>query len=255
MYIQEISIEIKKKVDKELIVDEFEALMAYYRSNGQIQGKIQSQYFSDNKITCLPFTIEIDALSNKYNNYYVNIQSEKVESLCNSKLCFKNVGKYYESYNGGCKCKKRDFFILMTNYISINSPIICGNCNKSVPLYKIPVIYDYGYMPILSWETNYISCDCLQMNCEVGERWGLNQMQDINSQLTKQGIVICDKIKEVTSIPTYYYLHNYKKYKRDQFKRTCPSCNNKWDLKKQLHNFYDFKCDKCRLISTISTNS
>ncbi len=66
-------------------------------------------------------------------------------------------------------------------------------------------------MPILSWETNYISCDSLQMNCEVGERWALNQMQEITSQLSKQGLEICRKIEELTSIPTYYYLHNYKK--------------------------------------------
>lgn len=255
MYIQEISIDIKTKADKEEIVDEFETLMASYRSSGQVQGRIQSQYISDNKITCLPFTIERNSLAKKYNNYYVINQSEKVEKLCDSKLQFRTVGKSYESYKGSCKCKKSDFYILITNYISIDSPLTCGNCNKSIPLYKIPIYYDYGYMPILSWETNYISCDRLQMNCEVGERWALNQMQEVKSQLTKQGITICDTLKELTSIPVYYYLHNYKKYRGDQLTRTCPNCNHKWDLEKQLHNLYDFKCDKCRLVSTISPNS
>jgi predicted nucleic acid-binding Zn ribbon protein len=93
------------------------------------------------------------------------------------------------------------------------------------------------------------------MNCEVGERWALNQMQEINSQLSKQGLEICKKIEKLTLIPTYYYLYNYKKFKGDQLTRPCPSCGKEWDLNTQLHNHYDFKCDKCRIISTISPNS
>ncbi|OCK51290.1 DNA-binding protein [Chryseobacterium sp. CBo1] len=255
MYIQEISIDIKTKTDKDKLVDEFGLLMSFYRGNGQTQGRIESQYIENDKIVCLPFTLEKNSLDKKLNNFYVNRQSEKIEKLCNSKLTFKTVGKSYDSYKTPCKCKKSDFYILITNYVTIESPLTCGTCNKSVPLYLLPAYYDFGYMPILSWETNYISCDSLQMNCEVGERWALNQMQEITSQLSKQGVGICRKIEELTSIPTYYYLHNYKKSKGDQLTRPCPSCSKKWDLKTQLHNLYDFKCDKCKIVSTISPNS
>lgn len=252
MYIQEISIDIKTKVNKDELIDEFSLLMSHYRSSGQTQGKIESQFIESGKIICLPFTLEKNALDKKLNNFYVNRQSKKLEELCNSKLEYKTVGKSYESYKSPCKCKKSDFYILITNYVTTESPITCGTCNKSVPLYRLPVYYDYGYLPILSWETNYISCDSLQMNCEVGERWALNQMQEITSQLSKQGLKICRKIEKLTSIPTYYYLHNYKKFKGDQLKWQCPSCNKKWNLKDQLHNLYDFKCDKCKIVSTIS---
>jgi predicted nucleic acid-binding Zn ribbon protein len=255
MYIQEISIDIKSKVDKDKLLDEFNLLTEFYRGSGQTQGKIASQYFNDEKIVYLPFTLEKDSLDKKYNNHYVNIQTKKVEELCNSKITFKTVGKTYAGYRGACKCKKSDFYILTTNYVTIESPLTCGTCNKSVPLYRMPTYYDYGYMPILSWETNYISCDSLQMNCEVGERWALNQMQEIDSQLSKQGLEICRKIEDLTSIPTFYYLHNYKKFKGDQLLRRCPICKGKWGLETQLHNHYDFKCDKCRIISTISPNA
>lgn len=160
-----------------------------------------------------------------------------------------------ENYNGCCTCEKSDFFILMTNYVSIDSPITCGSCNQSVPLYRLPQYYDFGYMPILSWETNYQSCDRLQMNCEVGERWSLNQMQEINSQLSKQGIEICKKIQELTKIKTFYFLYNYKKYKADQSDRPCPGCGKKWNLKTPNDYFYDFKCNNCNIISTFSPNS
>jgi predicted nucleic acid-binding Zn ribbon protein len=255
MYIQEISIDIKTKVNKDELIGEFGLLMSHYRSSGQTQGRIESAYIEGDKITCLPFTLEKTSLDKKFNNFYVNRQTKTVEEFCNSKLAFKTVGKSYDSYKTPCKCKTSDFYILITNYVTIESPLTCGTCNKSIPLYRLPVYYDYGFMPILSWETNYISCDSLQMNCEVGERWALNQMQEINSQLSRQGIEICRKIEELTSIPTFYYLHNYKKFKGDQLRRPCPSCNKRWDLKTKLHKHYDFKCVQCKIVSTVSRNS
>ena len=255
MYIQEISLHINAKLDKDAIVDDFGILMGHYRGSGQTQGSIETQYISENKMVCLPFTHEQNSLDKKYNNYYVDKQIKKLEEVCNSSIQFKTVGKDYDSYKTPCKCKASDFYILITNYATICSPIACGKCNNYVPLYRLPKYYDNGYKPILSWETNYQSCDSLQMNCEVGERWALNQMQEVKSQLSKQGIEICNKITELTNISTYYYLHNYRKHKGDQLKRRCQNCNSKWELKKQLHNFYDFKCDKCKLVSTISPNS
>ena len=255
MYIQEISIDIKSKVNKNELIDEFQMLMSFYRGSGQTQGRIESQYITDNKIVCLPYTLEKNSLGRKYNNFYVKKQTKKLEELCKSSLLFKTVGKSYSSYKTPCTCKKSSFFILITNYTSIDSPLTCGTCNRSVPLYRLPVYYDYGYMPILSWETNYISCDRLQMNCAVGERWALNQMQEIKSPLSKQGLKICKKIEELTSIPVYYYLHNYRKLKGDQLLIPCPGCNKKWSLKEPLHNFYDFRCDRCKIVSTISPNT
>ena len=255
MYIQEISIDIKNKADRDEIVDGFGLLMEFYRGSGQKQGKIETQYLVDNKIIGLPFTLEKDSLNKKNNNFYVDRQIEKLENICSAKLQTKKVGKSYESYQSPCNCNKSDFYILITNFITIESPISCGTCNKSVPLYRLPKYYDHGYLPILSWETNYISCDSLQMNCEVGERWALNQMQDLTSALSKQGLKICRTLETLTSTPTYYYLHNYTKYKGGDLTRLCPSCKNNWALKNRLHNLYDFKCDRCKLVSTISPNA
>ena len=209
MYIQEISIDINSTVDKDGIVDEFGMLINYYRGSGQTQGSnMGTQYINKNKIVCLSLTLEQKSLDIKYNNFYVDRQIKKLEEICASKIQFRTVGKDYDSYKSVCRCKTSSFYILITNYLTIYSPITCGTCNNYVPLYRLPKYYDYGYIPILSWETNYKSCDSLQMNCEVGERWATNQMQEIDSQLTKQGIAICDKIKDLTNIPTYYYLYN-----------------------------------------------
>ena len=78
MFIQEISIEINSKADKEQLVDEFNLLLSFYRNNGQTLGKIEPEYIRDNKIFEVPFTLEIDSLDSKYNNSYVNRQIDKL---------------------------------------------------------------------------------------------------------------------------------------------------------------------------------
>ena len=93
------------------------------------------------------------------------------------------------------------------------------------------------------------------MNCEVGERWALNQMQEVKSQLSRQGLKICQRIEELTDVPTYYYLHNYRKEKSNPLSRPCPVCGDKWNLKEPLNNFYEFKCDRCRILSVVSPNA
>lgn len=255
MYVQEIAIDILSKIDKDELVDELSLLLSYYRHNGQTQGKIESQFIHENRVVFLPFTHESGSLSSEYSNLYVRNQSKKIEDLTGSKLQIKTLGKTHESYNGACKCSKPKFYILITDYITISSPLNCGTCNEPVPLYKLPKYYDHGYLPILQWETNYQSCDNLQMNCSVGERWALRQMQDVNSQLSRQGLEICNGIEELTRIPAYYYLFNYRKVKGDELSKTCPSCGKQWHLEKKLHDFYDFKCDNCKLVSTVSLNS
>jgi len=255
MYIQEVSIKINSEFNKDELVDEFNLLLKFYRDNGQTQGKIEPEYISEGKMFEVPFTMEVDSLNKKHNNNYVNRQIEKIETLCNSKIAFKTLGKNYDNNTGPCECKNPRFYILFTNFLTILSPIICGSCDRAIPLYRLPMYEDDGYLPILSWESNYKACDTLQMNCEVGERWATNQMSAHNSQLSIQGREICKRIEVLTGKPTFYYLYNYRKLSvaKDR-QRKCPSCGQDWLLKKRLHNFYDFKCDTCKLISTLTPN-
>lgn len=256
MYTQEISIEINDSTDYDWLLETFDLLMDSYRTSGQTQGKVESQFVTNNTIICYPYTLEEDALNTKYNNYYVNKWSKDVEEIAKSKLQFRTVGKSHKDYNGQCKCVQSEFYILQTNYVSYASPIVCGTCDLSVPLYKLPMYSDHGYGSILSWESNYQSCDTLNMNCEVGEMWAMKQMWDVNSQLSKQGIEVCKKITELSQIPTYYYLFNYRRIRHSQdSKRKCPCCNGDWLLQEKNCHLYDFKCDTCKLISSLSSNS
>lgn len=254
MYIQKIAIQTKETLADDL-VDEFNLLLSYYRGNGQIIGTLPIQYLDKDTIIASAYSVEKDALNQENNNFYVNRQIDKLEKLLKSRLKIANQGKTFESYDGGCDCESSPFYFLQTNYIEVDSPLKCGACEGSVALYKIPIYYDYGYMPILSWQSNYVSCDTLQMNCEVGEEWATKQMQDIKSELNQQGLTIIQKIEKLTSVPTYYYLYNYNRTKNSKTPNQCPNCQKNWKLEEQLLEEFDYQCDDCRIISTFSFES
>ncbi len=152
-----------------------------------------------------------------------------------------------------CQCQKRKSLILFTTFISLESPLRCGDCFRTIPLYNIPKTYDDEYYNILCWESDYQSCDQLQMNCSVGEHFATNQMSKIDSQLSKQGIKVCSEIAKLTKTPTFYYLYRSSgKSINSERKRTCPSCDSTWLLKEQIHSRFDFKCNKCKLLSNIA---
>ena len=81
MYIQQISIDINSTHNINEIIDEFGLLLSFYRGNGQTQGYKESQFYKNNKIVCLPYSLEKDSLLTCFNNFYVNQQIKKIEEL------------------------------------------------------------------------------------------------------------------------------------------------------------------------------
>lgn len=255
MYTFEISIKVSNNKHFAEALDQFILLSGSYRGSGQTVGRDTKRYYADGVIAEVVYCHELTSLNIEYNNYYVNLRKGLLEELCGNELQFKQLGSIAEDLPV-CNCTKSDFYLLTTNYVSQCSPIKCGSCFEVIPLYKLPAYYDYGYQPVLSWETNYQSCDSLQMNCEVGEEWALEQMQDPGSELSQLGRGICSKIEEQASTPTYYYLHNYRELTvEEQIDSLCPSCNGEWLLMQPLADgMFNYRCDSCRLLSSFSPN-
>uniref|UniRef100_A0A486XK01 Zn-ribbon-containing, possibly nucleic-acid-binding protein n=1 Tax=Rheinheimera sp. BAL341 TaxID=1708203 RepID=A0A486XK01_9GAMM len=56
-----------------------------------------------------------------------------------------------------------------------------------------------------------------------------------------------------TCSPVYYALYSgSSKDCRNENNKLCPGCGAKWRLSAPLHELFDFKCDKCRLLSNIA---
>jgi predicted nucleic acid-binding Zn ribbon protein len=154
-----------------------------------------------------------------------------------------------------CRCVKPKGFFLFTTFLHIEPPLRCMNCNGVFPLYRLPPPASGEHSGLLAWKSSYKACDTLQMNCRVGERLGTRQMSDPESELSRLGLEVCREIEHLTGRPTYYYLHrgNGRSHSAET-RRTCLVCGGRWLLKTSLHGKFDFKCDRCRLLSNIAWN-
>lgn len=155
-------------------------------------------------------------------------------------------------YERKCKCKKKRPLILDTDYITLESPITCGLCQRPVPIYRLKLSED-NLLGIKQWNQTYSNCESLFVGSGVGEYWGHKQMASFSSELSKEGYKLCRDIEKKTHNPTYYFLSKYYgQSKMAEEKRKCPKCRKKWFRRQPWHKYYHFKCDRCRLLSNIA---
>jgi predicted nucleic acid-binding Zn ribbon protein len=231
-------------------------LLSSWRSRGQVLGKEFPIALINNTYQLLLMVPDAVALEPQHNNQYANSALAKL-SVAGFQPPQIKIHEAPDS-SPACNCDRRSYLILYTYFVSLESCLRCGDCFHPVPLYHIPwqestpqksALHDR----LMSWQTNYQACDHLQMNCVVGERFGLGEMARPKSKLSQQGRAICQDIALVMDTPTYYYLHRYRGRSQAQEKqRLCPSCDGKWLLAEQQHRLFDFQCDQCHLLSNIA---
>ena len=249
----QISIKFSEDIDQNELWHTFYELLGYLRHNGQLLGRNMVPYMQENQISATFQTFTAEALNEHFFNKYVSDSVHKLEKFCHNRLIINHVGFGEDEQSSECKCIKYSYFLLM--YHREYSPIVCGTCNKSVPLHRMPKLHDFGYWTLTNWQNVYFGAMLIDLNCGTGERWAMKQQTDFDSGLSKQGLELCQKISETTGIKTYYFLANFAK--RTQAKdivRPCPSCGDAWHLDNEIHGYVRFKCDKCLLMSSYSSN-
>ena len=246
--------ELRFKINREHEAEERDAavdfLLGSLRQNGQVLGREFPYAHVGKSVRAFVMLPEASSLVESHHNKYVQ---KALSALTEVGLDRPHV-TLLDADSAEPEKKTIHEFILYTNYLALESPLRSGATFSPVPLYSIPPTYDNcEYYDILCWQSDYQACDTLQMNCVTGERFALRQMSDVHSSLSERGRMICDHITELTSLPTYYYLHRYKLRTqwRKEIQRRCPNCGGTWLLDQSWHLF-DFKCDACRLLSVVS---
>ncbi|MBP2644395.1 MAG: Zn-ribbon-containing protein [Firmicutes bacterium] len=240
-----------KKFDEAQVQEVIECLLGSLRMNGQVLGREYPVAIVEESFHTYLLVPEENSLDKSRANVYALKWLSKLDDL-DVEYSWKVVGS--EPYSASvCKCTRPNFYILYTTYLSLESPMSCGDCFGSVPLYRIPATKDEEYVDIITWESDYKACDTLQMNCSTGERFGVRQLSSYESSLSKRGMDICNQITASTGIPTYYYLLKPTGIgSKAEKARKCPSCCGEWLLNEPLHGVFDFRCDKCMLLSNIA---
>lgn len=147
-----------------------------------------------------------------------------------------------------------DWQVLYTTFLDTCSPLRCGETLSPIPLYRTPEAISNGdRKSIIKWQEEWVNYDELQMNGSAVSSFILKELGDIDSKLFYQGSHLCKRIEYITKVPTYYYLYRVAgtSLKSEQ-ERKCPSCGGHWKLNSPLFDIFDFKCDKCQLVSNIS---
>jgi predicted nucleic acid-binding Zn ribbon protein len=229
-------------------------LLASLMANGQVLDGDWPITYAESECRAVVSCPETTSLHPRHANEYVRKELSELRSHGLLKPRCRVLGRGIESPVAD-QCKRPCWHVLMTNYLSHESPLICGEHYLPVPLYRVPHTYDAGpsYWDILCWQREWKCCDELQMACGFGERFATKQISDPNSPLATNGRDLCRRIEKLSGVPTYYYVYRGSGRSVAAEQATpCPSCGKKWLLSNPLGGLLDFKCDRCRLVSNIA---
>lgn len=253
MYVQQLKLPLTPGADAQALFEEVEVLLGSYYQHGQIQGRWSQPLLGAGAITAQLLTLEADALAPEHNGPYVAKSLARLRAL-GQEPEVGLLGVTEPGYAGACRCAHRPYYILFTHCLSLASPVRCGGGHGAVPLYRLPA--DLNRHALLSWQTSYQACDDLQLQVAVGERWATRQLSDPRSALSQWGRQLAAHLEELSGVPAYYYLFNYRRLSRarDQ-QRPCPLCGQPWTLPEPRHGLYDFCCAPDRLLSSVTPNN
>lgn len=252
--------EVKFTATDKQVYDQFEkgpehaiySLFAAWCFNGQILNSSTAMILARKKASISMFVNlpDRDALAHHYDNVYVRNAYYKVKEAGLRKPRIQLLSDH-PTGEDACRCTDRQGFILLTNCLEQESPLRCATCFHPTPLYQIPHAVTEDFGDVVNWQATYQACDQLWLGSSPRERYGTQQLENMNSRLSKFGITVGKRITELTQKPVYYYLPHYLgKFSVDDTQRRCPSCNGVWFLKQPWHHQFHFRCDACRLLSS-----
>lgn len=237
--------------------EEFFEFADYYFSSlnnsKQIENKERQYEPIKDGLSVNLFCPEKDSYKSANSTKYANQWREKLETELGCKFEFKYIGPDPE-YGEYSIPENSNFLILKTSEFS---PLLDGDSYEAIPLYKIPFTCEGEYyLDINSWENNYIRVSGLWFNGVVCDNLMQNQLEQHDSDLNKEGIECAKKIETLAQLPTYYFLFNYRSEDQNGKLRKCPGCGGDWLIEGRTpDDLYGFKCDPCRFVSELSSNS
>ena len=224
------------------IVDMIDDYLSPLDNNGQFVSGYN--LYSDGTFFYVTLVLpEEDSMSNAYGNHYVKTHTERLRTFFDIELIREGVDL---EHHRSCACEKPSWFLLYPES-GHYSPLICGDCRGSVPLYKVPYpSSDTEHTEILNWRNAYCNMRNLWVH-SLWDRFTSAQMRKHNSKLNLEGRDICAELEKKLSVPVYYFLH----YQIEAWvgagktPKVCPQCGNDWAVNPEF-----YKCETCRLITT-----
>ena len=150
-------------------------------------------------------------------------------------------------------CSAPASYIVYSRFSDTCSPVRCGEHLAPIPLYQLSNTAT-DFEMLIRWQLQYQALDEIQMQqTRVLNKTAERSLQQLNSQLNRQGRVLAKKLELSMQMPVYYALYSGTSTDcaSEQNKR-CPSCHCEWKLAEPLAELFDFQCQNCRLVSNIA---
>jgi predicted nucleic acid-binding Zn ribbon protein len=153
-------------------------------------------------------------------------------------------------------------YIWYSRFALTHSMLCCAEHFAPVPLYRLPVprltttdlSAPSDHEDAIRWQLQFQALDEIQMQqTRVLPLQAERQLQGVHSALNRQGRRLAKAYATTLQQPVYYYL--YAGSSRDcatEADKRCPSCQQPWRLATPWHDMFDFRCDRCFLVSNIA---
>ncbi len=234
---------MQKRDNSEEIKKAFNAYTTALELNGQILRRHRSYTSIGNEFQLRVVAPEKTTFDDANENINVTSARERFEAAYGESVVWNCIGEN-KNVTGSCECKKSDYYILKGNMKDTVSPVLCGNCGNSVPLYRLPRNYSREeYYDILEWQRAYNDLNDL-FKQGLDERYAYEMLNKANSSLNVEGRRIAKALNEKTGVPVYY--HMFKYYGKN--KNECPICGEEWKNNDEEYNV-DYICHRCRLVA------
>lgn len=237
---------IMKNFDNAALADKFAVYTKALELNGQILRRHKS-YTEVGEVYQLR-VVAPEKTTFEPDNENINVTGarEAFEAAYGESVVWTLVGAN-KNVTGSCECEHSPYYILRGNMKDTVSPVLCGKCGQSVPLYRLPRNYSREeYYDILEWQRAYNDLHDL-FKQGLDERYAYEMLNKANSSLNVEGRRIAKALNEKTGIPVYY--HMFKYYGKN--KNECPICGEEWKNNDSEYNV-DYICHRCKLVANDS---
>lgn len=143
-----------------------------------------------------------------------------------------------------CTCQNPSHYVLQYTPEWMGSPVMCGDCRCSVPLYRI--VRDHNqreFDEVLRWRKLYRGF-IEQYLAGVNPRYAYDMVRNCRSEFALHGRRISGQVERWSGVITYYPIYSRNERKQE----LCPQCGGVFI--NQFPNAIGFErvCRTCRLV-------
>lgn len=150
-------------------------------------------------------------------------------------------------------CQQPASLIVYSRFQDSCSAVRCAEHFAPVPLYQLHTAAA-DHEALIRWQLQYQALDEIQMqHTRVLKKTAERSLQQLHSELNRQGRQLARQLEQANKLPVYYALYSGSSdHCAGEANKTCPSCGQAWRLSEPLLEIFDFKCERCRLLSNIA---